>query len=90
MKGSDDIMDERYRNIEFLYSIRDIVAIEFVLAKNTTNRTINYLRCIVNKQMQVLCKELETLIRTVLFLFWLGARNQKYGPAKYPTALSDI
>ncbi len=28
MKGSDDIMDERYRNMEFLYGIRDIVAIE--------------------------------------------------------------
>ena len=50
MKGSDDIMDERYRNMEFLYGIRDIVAIEFILAKNTTNRTINYLHCIVNKQ----------------------------------------
>ena len=36
---------------EFLYGIRDIVAIEFILAKNTTNRTINYLHYIVNKQM---------------------------------------
>ena len=32
MKGSDDIMDERYRNMEFFYGIRDIVAIKFILA----------------------------------------------------------
>ena len=32
MKGSDDIMDERYRNMEFFYGIRNIVAIKFILA----------------------------------------------------------
>ncbi len=41
----------------------------------------------------MICKELDTLNRTVVFLSLVGTRNRKYGPVKcqiYPTVLSEI